>query len=197
MDTNIYSPPGSILNVKDLPDLDGNALNSTDYYVVSKRKYFLLFFATVGMYEFFWFYKNWKLHKIRTGESSWPVMRAIFSIFFAHSLFEAVDRSLRASGKEFSWDPRATATGFVLLQIASSILDRLSSKNVGSPYTDLLSLALLPLLAWRIYIAQQAINIACGQPNGESNSKLSIANFIWLGLGLIFWVLMIIGLVRG
>lgn len=194
MDSNIYSPPRANLNIIELPDSDTQVERQNDYYVVASKKFYLLFFSTLGFYQVYWFYKNWQLFKARTNAGIWPVMRAIFSIFFIHSLLTKVDNSINESGREFEWDSNSLATTLVLLKVLENLMDKLSTKNIGSPFTDILTLVIIPIIGWKLHSAQQAINIACNDPDGESNQILSRANYIWIGIGWLMWGLAIFGL---
>ncbi len=87
MSENIYTTPESELLVD-----DGGV--TAEFYVVSLRKFNILFFCTFGVYSIFWFYKNWRIIKTKQNREIWPVPRAIFSIFFAHSLFREIEGEL-------------------------------------------------------------------------------------------------------
>ncbi|HEX7261717.1 MAG TPA: hypothetical protein VF258_07870, partial [Luteolibacter sp.] len=148
-----------------------------------------------GIYQIYWFYQNWRLHKQMTGEKIWPLPRAIFSVFFVHALFrEANNQRDRASVQLPAWNHSQQATVLVLLLIISNVIDRLSSQSVGSPITDYLSLLLLFPVVACLASAQQKINEACGDPLGESNSKFTAANFFWMVLGGLLWALVGFGL---
>jgi uncharacterized CHY-type Zn-finger protein len=68
------------------------------YFPVSATKFMVLSLCTLGIYQLFWFYRNWKLEKARTGEDMWPFWRAVFSPLFANSLFVRIrDRASEAS----------------------------------------------------------------------------------------------------
>lgn len=49
------------------------------FYVVSTRKFAILFLATLGLYWIYWFYKNWDRYKDKwpyaseVGSTIWPV----------------------------------------------------------------------------------------------------------------------------
>jgi hypothetical protein len=152
------------------------------------------------MYAVYWFYKNWSNYKNRISNnidedrSIWPVPRGIFSIFFTHALF----REIKAHGYDKAalqeWKNESQATKLVLTMIVSNALDRLSYRSVGSPYTDVASLLILALLFPQFLSAQQMINASCGDPDGESNSRFTNANYAWIVLGLLFWILIILGI---
>jgi len=187
MEGNIYAPPAAPVLVAD--DDQPAAL-----YVVSRTKFLLLFFLTLGVYELYWFYRNWKQHKLATGANLLPVMRGLFFIFFVHALFRVVQEKLARSGAEFAWSPRALAWWVVLLALLNAIADRLSTKGIGSPYTDLASFALLVPTGLVLARAQQAINLACGDPAGAANGKLTVANYLWMALGALLWLAALAGL---
>jgi hypothetical protein len=186
MESNVYAPPKARL-----VDEGGEAPN---HYVVSKKKFWILFLSTLGIYHLYWFYVNWSLHKSRTGERMLPFMRALFSIFFAHSLFRLIDSKLRERNLGYVWSPGSLATMYVICTVVGHVCDRLARKSIGSPVTDFSSLLLLPLVGFALYKAQDAINVACDEPNGESNGDLSWANWVWIVLGAILWLLIAIGL---
>ena len=69
----------------------------------------------------------------------------------------------------------------------------LSRKNIGDPFTDFIILFALPVIGWVLYKAQLSANIACGDPGGTINSELTLANYVWVASGIIFWLLVAVG----
>ncbi len=185
MTDNLYAPPEA--------DVDVPVDAETDYYVVSPGKFFLLSFVTMNLYLVYWFYRNWRLVKLRTGESMWPPMRGIFYIFFTHSLFSRVNERIESNGKSFDWQPATIATLVVLLTILANVLDRLAARSIGSPTTDLISIALVPVLPLLMLKAQRAINLASDDPDAKTNSSLTVFNWIWIVLGGLAWLLVLFG----
>ncbi|MGH1487202.1 MAG: hypothetical protein ACRBCI_13395 [Cellvibrionaceae bacterium] len=187
MDDNIYKAPEANL-------VSSNDEANAQFYIVSIKKFTILFFATVGMYPIYWFYKNWKLQKERHDLSIWPVARGIFSIFYAHTLFNKIDSVLQQKQKVFEWSAGAVATSYVVLTVVSTLMSQLASKEIGSPYTDILSIAALPVLYVILLKAQKAINLSQNDPEGEANNQLTGANIVWIFIGLLLWALIILGL---
>jgi hypothetical protein len=177
MQEDIYASPSS-----NLEDVDSSQFQS-EFYVVSKNKFYALYLLTLGLYGIYWHYKNWSINKEKNNDDTWPVMRGLFSIFFTHALFEIVDMKIKDQEKEYKWNPGTVATIVVILNIAINVFDRLSMKNIWSPYSDILSVVLLPLLAISTHKAQQAINIACNDISGEANSNFTMWNFLWMFIG--------------
>ncbi len=82
---DIYTAPKSDL---------GNELtdgSKCEFFPTSQRKLVVLFIVTFGAYPVYWFYKNWALYKKNAEKKIMPLLRAIFYIFFTHSLFRIVE----------------------------------------------------------------------------------------------------------
>lgn len=166
----------------------------TPFYVVSARKFTILFLGTAGLYLIYWMYKQWAQFKRAHRGDEWPVARAIFAVFFVHSLYLEVDKAIRARAVAFDWDPRALANGTVLAMIASTVSGRLASRGIGSPLTDWFSVLILFVMMPLLLRAQRAANAACGDPDGSANARLTAANVVWLLFGAVFWTLVVLGL---
>jgi hypothetical protein len=197
MNESVYAPPKA--DLRKHSDADSNGDNA--FYVVSLYKLTLLFFLTAGMYQLYWFYKNWSGIKDRgtyagTGDADiWPIPRAIFSIFYVHSLFHKVDDYATEKERPLAWSADSLATPLMLVILVSNICDRLSYKGIGSPYTDILALLLLVPMYFGFRKAQGYINAACDDAAGISNSEFTGANWAWMIIGGIFWLLIIAGFV--
>jgi hypothetical protein len=179
---------------------DEVVLVTPTFYVVSRKKLAILYMATLGLYGVYWFYKNWSNYKHRTSDNSdfdrsiWPVARGIFSIFFTHALFREVKAYGRDKAKVAEWVNESQATMLVLLMFVANVLDRLSFRSVGSPYSDLASLVILIPVLSQLLGAQDMINTSCGDPDGTSNSRFTKANYAWIVVGLLIWVMAIVGM---
>ncbi|MBA1274220.1 MFS transporter permease [Stutzerimonas azotifigens] len=183
---NIYQAPASEL-------VEPTTHNA--FFVTSIRKLVVLYFATFGLYAWYWVYKQWQAYRANTGERVWPVARALFQIFFMHSLGRAISRRLEVEGLG-RWDYGANATAYVVLVIASTALNFVvggEAPGMLNLLTILVSLAcMLPLTAF-----QKMANQACGDSLGQGNAKFSWANVLWILLGVIFWALTIAGFLLG
>lgn len=167
------------------------------FYVVAPTKFWVLYIMTFGLYGLYWSYQQWSQFRRVTSEKIWPVARAIFAIFFIHELYGEVDKRLKAKGLSREWRPRSLATVTVAVLIASSIASQLSSKDIGSPLMDYLSLAFLPFIAYLRYLAQMTINVACDDPAGYGNRNWTIPNIIWIVVGVLWWLLVLIAFSLG
>lgn len=170
------------------------------FYVVSTRKFLVLYLLTFGLYGVYWFYQNWARYNrnspyaARAGNKLWPLPRAIFSVFFTHDLFRKIKTNAGLDPKVGAWSQKSDATFLVVLLLVSNMLDRAANKSLGSPVTDILSLLILLPLAHYLTRAQEMINICCRDPQGRTNAAFTAANYAWMVVGALLWVVVLIGL---
>lgn len=191
MEANIYSAPETEL-------IDEVEVNEEEFfYVVSPKKFWILSIATLNLYSLYWMYKHWATFKAKSGQSMIPFMRAIFSIFFTHSLFAEFDK--KAQGKEAyqDWSPNGLATGYVVLSIFDRIFEKTAHHYANTLVIAIVSLAIVILFPYIMYKGQVTANVACDDPKGDSNSSFTAANIVWIILGILLWVLGIAGLSMG
>ncbi len=156
------------------------------FYVVSRRKLIILFIATMSFYSFYWFYKNWEQYRKHGSASEdardaiWPIPRAIFSIFFIHSLFRKVKALGPDQPKVAAWRDNLGAWWYVIVSITLGITNRLEKNGIGLPLTSFLGYVCIVLLLLSYVKAQSMINASCGDPDGKSNNKLTGANWVWI-----------------
>ena len=182
MDVSITNSPESELE---------QAAQEIAFYLVSPRKFLLLFLGTFGFYLLYWFYKNWRLYQQSTGEDMWPVMRAIFSIFFIHSLFAHFNfKHNIQTGKEVA-NLCVLATIFVVVVIFDNTVNRYLLEDMVTPFRHVLEILPVLIMGWCLYKAQLVANAACDDINGSQNNTLTLANYGWLLLGGIFWLLIL------
>lgn len=170
------------------------------FYVVSPRKFTILFLTTLGGYQLYWFYKNWRCFKNRMlgtseyGATIWPVPRALFSIFFIHALFREVKQHASGNAVVAAWRQSGHATVLVILILASNVLSRLGNHFDDNFWINAASLIVLIPMLFTMRGAQDMINAACDDPAGAANAELTGANYVWIILGVIFWLAVLLGL---
>jgi hypothetical protein len=164
------------------------------FYVVSPLKFWVLMFVTLSLYRLYWTYKNWALYKASTGTPMWPIMRAVFPIFFIHSLYAEVDAQLEREQIRYDWAWRTWAAVFILGSVVENIASRLEGKMLSPEVSFWLQMLGMVVAIWTAYLGQRAINVAVADPRGESNSRFTVGNWIWIVLGTLFWLLILIGL---
>ena len=170
--------------------------SSSNFYVVGPKKMLLLYFATFGMYKLYWVYKQWATYKRATNSDLWPVPRAIFSVFFTHALFEQVSLLIKHKRIDYRWNSQAAATTYVVATIGAALVSRLPRELVGAHGSFAILLGTLLVISPLLHNVQSAINVACEQPGGVGNRRLTWLNYLWVALGAVFWFFSIAGFMR-
>jgi len=184
---NIYSTPKAELT-------DSHTAGSEiEFFPSSQTKLAILYFATFGMYPIYWFYKNWKLRQKEYGENVIPFLRALFFVFFTHSLFKKIEEASIIKGIA-AWGATTLATIFVLLTVISNILEKINQNSEEIGAIDYTGMIILVVLVWPLYVVQGMVNKVNNDPKGELNSSYSIYNYIFIVIGVLVWLLVMAGL---
>ena len=86
-----------------------------ELHAMSVHKLVLMSVCTFGVYEIFWFYRNWSRVRER-GRSVSPFWRSFFAPIWGYSFFEEVeDQALAARMGSVGWSPLALGLLFFLL----------------------------------------------------------------------------------
>lgn len=191
MEQSIYQSPESVIEGTGLHDGTND-----EFYVVSNSKFLILMIATAGFYEFYWFYKHWSQYSRRHNAGMWPIMRAIFPIFFTHSLFSNLDNGVEKQKPNFWWDSTLFASLYVIMAVLSKVAERVAEKfpSENITFLDLAGWLALPICMSILYQAQRVANIACGDSAGQGNNRLTGLNYLWIAVGLGMWVLIGFGI---
>lgn len=173
-----YAPPTA--RVADVEDLPGAPV---PFFAVSLLKLAVMSVVTLGLYDIFWFYWNWRLVRLREGTRIMPFLRAFFSIFFCYQLFRKV-RSFNVTGGPGGADLMAgpLAIGWIALSLMSAL--------PGNGY-------LLYLLGFVFLLpVQAAVNRINAQaaPTAPRNAGFTAWNWVGIVLGGLMYVLMVVGM---
>tara|TARA_R110000764_G_scaffold239212_1_gene337832 strand:+ start:1151 stop:1723 length:573 start_codon:yes stop_codon:yes gene_type:complete len=177
---------------QDAPVINQN--QKCELYVVSPKKFTILFFCTMGLYSLYWSYKNWSLYNSSTNANIWPFARAFFDIFFIHSLCNKLLTCVGSmpTTKEHS-NIELQATRYVILTVVGRIFDQVSTKGVGMPYSYFVSILVLPFTFQALLTIQIRINQHMGDELGHSNTSLTWVSYIWIVLGVLLWAIIVLG----
>lgn len=182
MSSNLYETPESDLGVAET--------QATSFYVVSPKKFLILFVGTVGMYQLYWFYKNWKCYSESSQEKLRPFWRAIFMVFYIHAFYKLLGEKITKADETYEWKAGFFALIGIIAIVMAAIASQLSLREVGSPLTDVFGTIVFPAIAgWTMFQAQKVGNLLCGDPLGKQNDLLTVLNYFWLALGAIYYAL--------
>jgi hypothetical protein len=151
------------------------------FFPVSPLKLIVMSTVTFGIYELFWFYKNWKLIKQRTDSDIMPFWRAFFGVLFCYSCFKEIKEVATSRGVSFPASPGWLAVLWIGLALSWRLPDPYSLVDLLTP------LALVPI--------QKTVNDlnTIVAPDHNPNRRFSAWNIAMTVIGGIIVVLAIIG----
>lgn len=180
------------------PEAEGET--PTPFFPVSEGKLITMYLLSMGFYGIYWFYKNWKLQQPMMDKKIYPVWRAIFSIFFAYSLFKRVDQKAGNLQKSQRFSPGLMATLFITTVIIGQFLEKVPSGTIGLDQLTntgiiVTSLVLFVLSTYPLVKVQGTMNRLNDDILGTLNHKFSMWNYVLIALGAILWSLIILGII--
>ena len=138
------------------------------FFTPSTLKLVLMSVCTFGIYELYWFYKNWILIKERTNQDLMPFWRASFAPLWAYSCFKHIKLVAEERGISACPSIGLLAAVYFVLQAMWRLPD---------PYWLISILSFAPIIP--INTVALVINQRVGARNYE-NSTFSTWN--WVGL---------------
>ena len=151
------------------------------FFPVSILKLVVLATCTVGLYELYWFYRNWRLVREREGLDIRPFWRAFFAYFFCYSMFARI-RDFPSEGAGTS---RLLAGPLAAGWIITTLLWKLPD-----PYWLLCWLAVLFIVPVQLTAIRVNEVVA---PAHDRNARFSPANWLTAIVGGVFCLLAVIG----
>ncbi len=172
-----YKPPESSLE-------GGRSSNSSpSYFTTSSVKLILMSVCSFGLYELWWFYKNWVVIKQQTGQKIMPIGRAIFAPLWAYNCFDHIRYSA----------------------IKSKLPGSLPAGLLGICYLGLNLIVQLPDPYWLLSLMSFVIIIPVNQlasrinmdadPDYQPNGRFSPLNILMIVVGGLLVLLMLIGFI--
>lgn len=160
----------------------GEALRATPFFFpVSLLKLVVLSTCTFGLYEMYWFWRNWNRIRVLGEPEIKPSLRAFFLIFYCYPCFIRIKLVGISRGV-------ISAPPFGLLAICYILATFLW--RLPAPLWLICFIKVAFLLPVQSYVNQ--IN-AVASPGHDPNSRFSIGNWIAVVLGGLLFVLVVIG----
>ncbi len=102
---------------------ESNDDDQSPFFTVSVFKFVVMCIFSLGLYQLYWFYQNWR--RIRTqGEGNiWPFWRTVFGVFFCYPCFKRI----KEIGDNVEMRPSLAAGGLAAGWILSSLMWRAAS----------------------------------------------------------------------
>jgi len=104
------------------------------YYAVSTVKLIVLSTLTFGLYDLYWFYKNWVEIKRRENTKIIPWARALFASFYAFSCFDHVRKSAANTSLNISKAIKWNGIGYLVCNALYRLPDPYWLLSLGSVF---------------------------------------------------------------
>jgi hypothetical protein len=152
------------------------------YFAVSPFKFTAMCLGTLGLYEVWWFYKNWSRVRAREQSDIWPAWRAIFSIFWCY----ACCCRIRGTATSLGIPVKLPAGLLTVAWILHSLLVYLPD-----PWWMLSLFAFIWLLPAQAVANQINLTVV---PDHNPNASFSRWNMVWIFIGVCLLALNIIAI---
>jgi len=175
---NPYAPPTA-----QVADIDsGVPDNSNPLFAVGIAKVVVMSICTFGIYELYWFYRNWNLIRARDRSDIMPFWRAFFGIIWCYSLFKRIREDGEVHGVTDGFAAGALAAAFILLQLSWRLPDPIWLIGFASSLV--------------VAFVQQYVNKInlVAAPGHEPNNSFTGWNWLGVVVGVIILSLALIGL---
>lgn len=147
------------------------------FFPVSIAKFVVLSVCSLGIYDLYWFYKNWQLVRAREKSDISPFWRTTFAYFFCYPLFKQIrDNDLQIGGTG-TLPAGALATGWIVVTLLWQMPD---------PYWLAAVLACVFMLPVQI-VANRINSVAA--PNHDRNTRFTLWNWLTVAIGVAILVL--------
>jgi hypothetical protein len=152
------------------------------YFPVSLTKFVVMHFCTLGAYQFYWFYENWKLIREREQTEASPFWRTFFAFVYCYALFETIRSSAASLKIGQSISVQVLASGWILLSVLLILPD---------PYWLVTYLSILFLLP-----VQQAANRINELlvPGHDRNERFTGWNIVAVLIGGVLFIVSVIAI---
>ncbi len=143
------------------------------YFTASILKLVVMTVCTLGIYELYWFYKNWILIRQRTGRSLSPLWRATFAPFWGYALFKDIKKVADENEVENNVWPITQGLAFLFLMMMGFYPGSLSVLSVFGV------LALIPANQAAVSVNQRLVR------GFQQNDRFTVWNWIAMTAGVL------------
>jgi hypothetical protein len=148
---------------------------------VSVAKLIVMSTFTFGLYEFYWFYQNWRLIKSRDKSDISPFWRTFFCYFYCHTLFRQVRAQQARLEGSTSLSADMLAAGWVLASLVWLLPDPWWLLS----FTSVLFMVPVQRVAVRLNLLVA--------PNHDRNDRFTPGNWAAVVIGGLLFAILLVG----
>ncbi len=153
------------------------------FFPVSTAKLIVMSFCTLGIYQLYWFYKNFKIESERDRLASLipPLFRTVLVPIFCYEIFFGVNKSAASLGIQTRFHLGLLTAAWIILWLAGRLPD---------PYWLVSFLSVFALVP-----VQKTVNDINSRlaPRHDPNNRFTKLNVTAIVAGGIIWLLVIAG----
>lgn len=157
------------------------ASDETLFFPVAPFKFLVMSTVTFGLYERYWFYKNWQMIGKRQVIDGQPLLKAIFLPIFCYSFCKEVDKEYQPRFLKNTASAALVAITFFLLQLAHFL---------PKPFNLIGFFSVFPLIA--ILMDANRVNAEIA-PDHDPNARFSGWNIFGVVVGGILFLASVLG----
>lgn len=154
------------------------------FFPVSTAKLIVMSFCTFGIYQLYWFYKNWKVESEREvflASLLSPLLRTVLVPIFCYEIFFRVNNSAASLGIETRFHLGLLTAAWIIVWLAG---------NLPDPYWWVSFLSVFALVPVQKTVNEINSRLA---PRHDPNNRFTKLNVTVIVAGGIFWFLVIAG----
>lgn len=120
-----------------------------ELFAIKIPRLVILSILTLGLYDTYWFYRNWSALRASDESIKHPVWRAIFSIFYCYPLFETVLNKAKGLGYRARFSPGVLASIYIIWLLLGNVWGRADNldRTLDILLFVIVSMSVLPLVA--------------------------------------------------
>src|SRR5262245_2538910 len=164
------------------------AVPTTSFFLyIPKARLVVMSLVTLGIYEAYWIYRNWRFLKQRDNLRIQPFWRAFFGIFFIYSLLTAIKNDRMGNDiLPATFSSGALAAGWIIFMVIGS-LSQQSSDLVVSTLGLIIS---APTFAFLLPVQNYINRVNESLPIRPVYYGWSVGQIVLLVIAIAFWLLM-------
>ena len=151
------------------------------FFPVSILKLIVMSVCTFGIYEIYWYYKNWQFIKERENLDIMPIWRAAFAYFFCYSFFRKVQTTASSLGLTRSIAAEPLALGWIVVALLWLLPD---------PYSLITHFSVLFLIPVQILANEINAKLSLGH---DENGRFTVWNIVAIVFGGMLFLLVVFG----
>jgi hypothetical protein len=178
------SPPDIPTPEPETPDAPELTTKGPLFLHVSMTRLIFMSVVSMGLYQAYWIYKNWRFLKDRDGLQIQPFWRGFFGLFFIYSIFKTIREDEQLNRIEKATFPAgALAVAWIVLTFLANALSRVEDDGISA----LGMLVAFPLFLFFVPVQDYINRVNAKLTPRPEHTPWTIGHMVCLFIGILFW----------